>query len=69
MAEAVPPEKYELRGLTHEGYLGQYHIMLGLMMWHEETWDREAVACATRIVDFLCRKPLGRKKRVWSTQV
>jgi len=39
-----------------------YHIMLGLMLWHEETRDKEALACAIRIADLLCRKYLGKKK-------
>ena len=41
---------------------GHYHIMLGLMLWHEETRDGEALACATRIADLICRKYLGKKK-------
>jgi len=41
---------------------GHYHIMLGLMLWSEETRDREALACAMRIGDLFCRKYLGRKK-------
>lgn len=41
---------------------GHYHIMLGLMLWHEETRDREALTCATRIGDLLCRKYSGKKK-------
>ncbi len=41
---------------------GHYHIMLGLMLWHEETRDKEALACTARIADLLCRKYLGRKK-------
>ncbi len=41
---------------------GHYHIMLGLVLWHAETQDREALACAARIADLLCRKYLGRKK-------
>jgi len=41
---------------------GHYHAMLGLMLWHEETRDVEALACATRIADLLCRKYLGKKK-------
>jgi uncharacterized protein len=36
-----------------------YHIMLGLTLWHEETRDTEALACATRIADLLCGKYLG----------
>jgi len=41
---------------------GHYHIMLGLMLWHEETRDKKALTCAIRIADLLCRKYLGRKK-------
>ena len=41
---------------------GHYHIMLGLILWHEEAGDRKAMACATRIADLLCRKYLGKKK-------
>ena len=39
-----------------------YHIMLGLMLWHEEARDGEALACAMGIADLICRKYLGRKK-------
>ena len=41
---------------------GHYHVMMGLMLWHEETNDKEALACATRIADCLCGKYLGKKK-------
>jgi len=40
---------------------GHYHVMLGLMIWHEETSDTRALECATRIADLLCRKYLGKK--------
>jgi DUF1680 family protein len=36
--------------------------MLGLLLWHEETADRRALDCATRIADLLCRMYLGKKK-------
>ena len=36
--------------------------MIGLMLWHEETRDTKALACATRIADLICRKYLGKKK-------
>ena len=39
-----------------------YHLMLGLMLWHEETRDQEALKCVTSMADLICRKYLGRKK-------
>ena len=36
--------------------------MIGLLLWHEEARDKEALACTTRIGDLFCKKYLGRKK-------
>ena len=41
---------------------GHYHLMLGLMLWHEETRDKEALECVIGMADLICRKYLGRKK-------
>ena len=41
---------------------GHYHLMLGLMLWHEETRDKDALACAKNMADLICRKYLGKKK-------
>ncbi len=41
---------------------GHYYIMLGLLLWHEETADAEALTGAVRVADLLCRKYLGDKK-------
>ena len=38
-----------------------YHIMLGLLLWHEQTGDRRALACVRRIADLFCRIYLGDK--------
>jgi hypothetical protein len=46
---------------------GHYHVMLGLLLWHEDTNDPQALAAATRIGDLLCRKFLGTPRRVVDT--
>ena len=46
---------------------GHYHIMLGLLLWHEETGDPRALACAAKIGDLLCRTFLGADRRILDT--
>jgi uncharacterized protein len=46
---------------------GHYHIMLGLLLWHEDSGDPKSLAAATRIGDLLCRKFLRSDKRVVDT--
>jgi len=41
---------------------GDYHIMLGLLVWSSGTGDKNALRSASRIGDLLCRTYLGRKK-------
>jgi DUF1680 family protein len=41
---------------------GHYHVMMGLLLWHEETKSKDSLNAACRIADLLCRKFLGKKK-------
>lgn len=53
-------------GATWDAW-GHYHVMLGLLTWHDLTGDKDALRCATRIGDLLCDKFLGPQKRVVDT--
>jgi DUF1680 family protein len=41
---------------------GHYHIMMGLLLWHEESRDHDALDCTVRMADLLCKKYGGEKK-------
>jgi DUF1680 family protein len=38
---------------------GHYHTMLGLLLWHEESGDPEALAAVCKIADLICKRFLG----------
>ncbi len=38
---------------------GHYHIMLGLLMWHQDTGSEDARKAAESIADLMCEKYLG----------
>lgn len=44
-----------------------YHIMMGLLLWYDETGDAKSLAAARRIGDLLCEKFLNSKRPVSST--
>jgi DUF1680 family protein len=46
---------------------GHYHGMLGLLLWHDETADPKALACAERIGDLFCRRFLKTGSRLVDT--
>jgi DUF1680 family protein len=40
---------------------GHYHVMWGLLLWHEDTQDQSALDCACRIADLICVEYLGER--------
>jgi uncharacterized protein len=44
---------------------GHYHIMIGLLLWHDQVQDPKALKCPQRIGDLLCDHFLGHGKRVF----
>ena len=57
------PKAERLRG--HWDLWGHYHIMLGLMMWHDETDDRRAMTVAENIGTLVCDTFLDTDSRVF----
>lgn len=49
------------RGGTWDAW-GHYHIMIGLLLWYEETGDENALTCVKRIADLFCGKFSGNKQ-------
>ena len=50
------------RGPTWDAW-GHYHAMLGLLLWYEESRDKEALRCAEGMAELFCRKFMGRPRR------
>ncbi len=53
------------RLLGHWDLWGHYHVMLGLMLWHEQTGDQRAMEACRRIGDLVCRTYLDTDRRVF----
>jgi DUF1680 family protein len=58
------PKDVRLGGKDTWDVWGHYHIMLGLLLWHEDTGDEPSLKCAVKIGDLLCRKFLHGDKRI-----
>jgi DUF1680 family protein len=57
------PKKDRLRG--NWDLWGHYHVIEALLMWHEQTGDRDALAAARRAGDHVCNTFLDGKLRVF----
>ncbi len=53
-------------GATWDAW-GHYHVLLGLLLWHEEAGDASALTAAVRIGDRFCDQFLGRTPRLVDT--
>ena len=60
------PEEMQFKVGTWDAW-GHYHIMIGLLLWHEQTQDAEAFACAEKIGDMLCNRFLNTDVRILDT--
>lgn len=61
------PRKCRLKNKNSEGgrtwdTWGHYHVMLGLMLWHEETGDKESLKCVMKMADLICKTYKGKKR-------
>ena len=66
------PRRYRLAGVapnvggkpgnTWDAW-GHYHVMLGLLLWSDESGDAAALAAVQRSADLLCARFLGRRRR------
>ncbi len=58
------PFRKDERLLGHWDLWGHYHVMLALLMWHEEAGDEAALQAAVRAGDLICNTFLDTGKRV-----
>lgn len=56
------PEKEQLLG--HWDLWGNYHVMLGLILWYEQTGDERALDAVRKAADLVCRTFLDTGHRV-----
>jgi len=57
------PFRKEERLLSHWDLWGHYHLLLALLMWHEDTGDMAALKAACRIGDLVCETYLNTTRR------
>jgi len=59
------PFTKEQRLLSNWDLWGHYHIMLAMLMWHEQDGDEAALTCARRMGDLMCKIYLNTDRRPW----
>ena len=65
-APAAGNRPSDKRVITWDAW-GHYHIMLGLLLWHDLTADAKALRCVRRMADLFCRMFLDSGRRLAST--
>jgi len=58
------PFRKQERLLGHWDLWGHYHVMMGLLMWHERTGDVRALEASRKAADLVCKTYLNTGKRV-----
>lgn len=58
------PFRKQERLLGHWDLWGHYHVMMGLLMWHERTGDVRALEASRKAADLVCKTYLSTGKRV-----
>jgi DUF1680 family protein len=58
------PFPKEVRLLKNWDLWGHYHVIYGLLLWHEQTGDKSALDAARKAADLVCRTFLDGNRRV-----
>lgn len=67
------PRDQRLTGVTAAGHdlwdvWGHYHLLLGLLLWHETSGSAEALEACRRSANYLCGRFIGGAERAWDAR-